>query len=154
MIQLERMGQRDFYNYLEFMVPEYARSISANFNLPFEKAKVESEELLEKLFPDGLHTKDQYIYNVYDSSENKKVGVLWYKIKKEMSQAFLYHIYINEESRGKGYGSAVLEELERKAKEHEVTSLALNVFGNNERAYELYKKFGYETSSIAMKKSL
>ncbi|MCP3739322.1 GNAT family N-acetyltransferase [Rossellomorea sp. BNER] len=154
MIQLEKMSQQDFNDYLEFMIPEYAGSISANFNLPFEKAKKESAELMEKLFPEGLNTANQYVYNVYDSSEYKKVGVLWYKIKQEMSQAFLYHIYINEESRGKGYGSALLEELERKAKEHKVTSLALNVFGNNEKAYELYKKFGYEASSIAMKKSL
>ncbi len=152
MINFEKMNNQEFEKYIDFMKMEYAQDISANFSLPMDKALEESEMMVKETFSDGLLTEGQYIFNISDSNSTMNVGIIWFNVNTEINRAYLYHIYIDELHRNKGYGSKALKLLEAKVKELGMDSLALSVFGKNEGAYYLYKKLGYTTSSISMHK--
>lgn len=152
MISFEKMNNQEFEKYIDFMKEEYAQDISANFSLPMDKALEESEMMIKETFSDGLLTEGQYIFNISDSNSNRNVGIIWFSVNTEINRAFLYHIYIDELHRNKGYGTKALNLLEARVKELGMDSLALSVFGKNEGAYYLYKKLGYTTSSISMHK--
>ena len=152
MISFDKMNNQEFEKYLDFMKKEYAQDISANFSLQMDKALEESEMMVKETFSDGLLTVGQYIFNISDSNLSRNVGIIWFNVNSEINRAYLYHIYIDELHRNKGYGSKALKLLEAKVKELGMDSLALSVFGKNEGAYYLYKKLGYTTSSISMHK--
>lgn len=152
MINFEKMNNQEFEKYIDFMKMEYAQDISANFSLPMDKALEESEMMVKNTFSDGLLTEGQYIFNISDSNSTMNVGIIWFNVNTEINRAYLYHIYIDELHRNKGYGTKSLKALEAKVKELGMDSLALSVFGKNEGAYYLYKKLGYTTSSISMHK--
>lgn len=152
MIKFEKMDKQEFEKYIDFMKMEYAQDISANFSLQMDKALEESEMMIKETFSEGLFTEGQYIFNINDSNLNKNVGIIWFNVNTEINRAFLYHIYIDELHRNKGYGTKALQSLEVRVKELGMDSLALSVFGKNEGAYNLYKKLGYTTSSRSMHK--
>ncbi|MCA0988503.1 GNAT family N-acetyltransferase [Guptibacillus algicola] len=154
MITLREMTQKDFEDYLAFMIPDYSRDISTNFNVPPKKALEESQTFFEETFPDGVATKGHYLYLVHDAITESRVGLLWFNVNEETRHAYLYHIYIDEQFRGKGYGSKTLMKCEEVVREMGISSLGLSVFGNNDRAIQLYQKNGYQPSSISMKKNL
>ena len=154
MIKLEEMKDHEFRQYLDFMIPDYAKDISKNYNLSIDKALEESEIMMKELFPNGLYTEGQFLYNIYDPHLNKQIGILWFDINKEINRAYLYHIYIKEEYRRLGYATKAIEELQKRVKELGMNSIALSVFGSNENAYRLYKKMGYSSSSTSMHKLL
>ncbi len=154
MIELKELNKAEFEKYLDFLIPDYAQDISENFNLTLENAIEESKILMKNTFPQGLSTEGQYLYNVHVPALGKKIGAVWFNLKPEINQAYLFHIYIEEAYRGRGYGTNTLAKLHQLVKELGATSMGLSVFGSNDKAYQLYKKLGYKVSSIAMQKSL
>lgn len=154
MIKLSKVDELEFKRYVELMIPDHAREITRNFNLTIEQALEEAEMMINEMFKDGVASEGQYLYNViaYDSEE--KVGILWYSIIQEINAAYLYHIFIDEDHRGKGFGTKTIEVLQDNLKASGVNSIGLSVFGKNEGAYRLYKKLGYANTRISMEKVL
>ncbi|MEX3624675.1 GNAT family N-acetyltransferase [Viridibacillus arvi] len=152
MIKFEKFNNQEFEKYLDFMIPNYAKEISSNYTLSLDNAIEESEMMMKGIFSNGLSTEGQFLYNIWDTDMETKIGVLWYSVNTEINRAYLYHIYIEEAYRKKGYGTRVLEKLQIIIKELGMNSLALSVFGSNDAALNLYKKLGYTTSSISMHK--
>jgi ribosomal protein S18 acetylase RimI-like enzyme len=54
----------------------------------------------------------------------------------------------------RGHARAALAALEAAARAHRITTLALNVFGSNDGAQELYRSVGYVITSMRMQKEL
>lgn len=154
MITLLRVNEAEFKRYLDFMIPDYAQDITKNFDLTMEQALEESEMMMKDMFKDGLSTEGQFLYNIVDANSNEKVGILWYSIISEINQAYIYHIFIDESKRGKGFGSKTLEKLQEILRDSNVKSIGLSVFGSNDGAYRLYKKLGYSNTRISMEKIL
>lgn len=71
------------------------------------------------------------------------VSIVFPKFKKLKGNAYLT-IAIREAYRGRGVGSALMQKAEEYAKEKGVRRMELEVFGKNERAFDLYKKRSYE----------
>ena len=67
---------------------------------------------------------------------------------------FIYNIVVDEPLRGRGYGREAMQQAEQEAKRHGLHALALNVFGHNKLARDLYLSLGYRETSIRMKKDL
>ncbi len=151
---LLKMTEEEFDQYMSFIIPDYANDLSANYMMPLEKAMAESKDLMVTLFPNKQNSDGQFVSNIYSVEEGKTIGMLWYHIQAETNDAFIYHIYIKEESRQKGYGSYVLQDLEATLRNAGITSLGLNVFGTNPDAFRLYEKLGYQPASTFMKKSI
>ena len=151
MVNLEPIQQEDFERFLERGIREYAEDHVRNGNWPAEGALEKSKKEFEHYLPDGIHSKNQYLYSIIHDSGNK-IGVLWVQVKDQ--KAFIYDVVIDEAFRGKGYGKQALIAMDEKLKSMKVESVGLHVFGDNITAQELYKKMGFQITGIHMKKEL
>jgi len=151
MIRLESLQQDDFERFLEREIRGYAEDHVRNGNWPAEGAIERSRKEFEFHLPDGIHTRDQYLWSIVDDSRDK-IGVLWVQLKEH--KAFIFDFVIDEEFRGRGFGKQALKVMDEKLKSMGAESVALHVFGDNIIAQELYKKAGYEITGIHMKKTI
>ena len=151
MVKLEPIQQKDFEEFLEREIRGYAEDHVRNGNWPAEDALERSKREFEHYLPEGIHSKDQYLYSIIDNSSNK-IGILWVQVKDR--KAFIFDFVIDEAFRGQGYGKKSLTALEEKLKSMKVESVGLHVFGDNLIAQELYKKMGFQITDIQMKKIL
>ena len=154
MVNLIPMDPADFDVYRERGIREYAEEHVKTGNWKesesLEKARAEFDHLL----PDGLQSKNEFIYSIVDESTGQKMGILWVEIKMDETprRAFGYDFIVYEEFRGKGFGKQALMALDEILKSKDVESMGLHVFGHNANAFELYKKMGFEVTNINMRK--
>jgi ribosomal protein S18 acetylase RimI-like enzyme len=89
--------------------------------------------------------------NAYGSIELAEAGdaivgyaLYYYGFSGHQGMPLLYidDIYVKEENRGHGVGTALLKRLASLAKEHECCRLEWHVFDWNERAIDFYQKIG------------
>lgn len=151
MTKLEPIQQEDFERFLEREIRGYAEDHVRNGNWSPEGALERSKKEFEHYLPDGIHSKDQYLYSIIDENGNK-IGVLWVQVKEQ--KAFIFDFVIDEAFRGKGYGKQALAAMDEKLLSMNVESVELHVFGDNITAQELYKKAGFQISGIHMNKKL
>jgi RimJ/RimL family protein N-acetyltransferase len=151
MITLEPIQQEDFDRFLERGIREYAEDHVKNGNWPAEGALERSKKEFEHYLPDGIHSKDQYVYSIV-ANNGTKIGILWVEVKDQ--KAFIFDFMIDDAFRGKGYGKQALIAMDEKLKSMNVESVGLHVFGDNIVAQELYKKAGFQITGIHMKKIL
>jgi ribosomal protein S18 acetylase RimI-like enzyme len=151
MVSLVLMQQDDFEVFLERGIREYAKDHVRNGNWPAEGALERSKKEFESYLPDGLHSKDQYLWSLVDE-EGNKIGMLWVQVKDQ--KAFIFDFVIDEELRGKGFGKQSLTAMDETLKSMGAESVALHVFGDNITAQELYKKMGFKIVGLNMRKDL
>lgn len=77
---------------------------------------------------------------------------MWVQIKDR--KAFINDFVVDEEYRGRGFGKQALLAMETELGVMDVESVGLHVFGDNVTAQELYRKMGFETTGIYMRKKL
>ncbi|SEA02536.1 Acetyltransferase (GNAT) family protein [Thalassobacillus cyri] len=154
MLEFKSMNKLSFQDYINFLIPNYAEEIGRNFNKPSEKILEDAYEQFAQLLPDGLDTADHYLLDIHDTTKKRHVGKLWYHLKQDEQSAYIYHLWIEEPFRRKGLGYQTLKHLENELKAQGITTIGLNVFGDNKNAYHLYKKMGYHTGAIVMEKVL
>lgn len=148
MVKLEPMQQDDFDRFLEIEIRDYAKEHVRNGNWPEEGSLERSRKEFDHYLPDGLHSKDQYVWSIIDG-ENK-IGALWVQVKDR--KAFIFDFVIDETFRGKGYGKQALAAMDEKLKSLDAYSVELHVFGDNITAQELYKKMGFHITGMHMRK--
>jgi ribosomal protein S18 acetylase RimI-like enzyme len=156
MVKLQNMNKEDFDEYLMNAIIEYAKEkVKAGTWAEEESIKL-SEEAFGKIISNGLETENIYFYTVIDPDTEIKVGYLWFKVFQQLTfrEAFLFDIIIYDKYQGKGYGKATMIAFEEIAKELKLDKLSLHVFGHNHRAYELYKKLGFEVTDLNMSKQI
>jgi ribosomal protein S18 acetylase RimI-like enzyme len=147
------MTQAEFDAFLERTIPEYAADHVRAGNWTEEESLERSRKEFEDLLPRGLKTEDNFLYSLVDG--NEAVGLIWMKVKTHPSKSgFIYDVFVEERFRGKGYGKSLMLLLEEKAREMELGSLELHVFGSNHVARKLYETIGFETTNVLMKKTL
>lgn len=151
MIKLEPLQQEDFERFLERAIRDYAEDHVRNGNWSQEGAVDRSRKEFEQYLPDGIHSRDQYLYSITDENGNN-IGVLWVQVKDR--KAFIFDFIIDEAFRGKGYGKQALAAMDEKLVAMNAESVGLHVFGDNIVAQELYKKAGFQITGIHMTKKL
>jgi len=99
-------------------------------------------------------------YDYYFVLEKKGV-IVGYSMLRTFNKFEIptYGQVVWEEQRGKGYGSEILKETLKKAKEIGFKSVKLKVYSHNGTAYDLYVKHGFkeigiENNEIWMEKKL
>ncbi|WP_379129992.1 GNAT family N-acetyltransferase [Paenibacillus sp. sgz500958] len=156
MIKLVQMDDTTFQFFLNQSARDYAADkVNAGAWDP-ESALTKSQEEMTRFLPKGLHTEGAYLYSVVEVETDAQAGYIWFNVTegRQGKEAFIYDIYIFEPFQGKGYGKQCMTALDEEARQMNVKKIGLHVFGQNNRAFELYKKMGYTVTDITMSKEL
>lgn len=118
-------------------------------------AQAHAEKIFNDHLPNGLNTPGHYFYQI----KNEKLeacGYLWFGQKTQGSQKklFIYDIFVEESSRGSGYGKWMLHWLEKEAQKLMLQEISLHVLAYNHVARELYESMGFEMTNIYMSKKI
>ncbi len=154
-MRIEQMSQATYDAYLPVAIDEYAaekcRAGTWSENEALEKATEEFATLL----PEGLKTKDHYLFTFRDETGND-LGMVWVLVTEESRGrcAFIFDVKIRSEKQNQGYGKEALRLLEVMLKRMNVKKISLHVFAHNERAIHVYESLGYEKTDYHMSKSL
>jgi len=147
MVRLVPMMESEFEAYLEITVPEYAAdNVRAGYWSEVD-ALERSRKKFANLLPQGIHTKDNYLFRIQLGESGKKIGMIWMKHETPRLQGFILDFILDKAQRGKGYGKSSLLALEEFAKGMGLETLMLNVFTHNTTAMKLYKGLNYEVAS-------
>ncbi|QUQ63474.1 GNAT family N-acetyltransferase [Kutzneria sp. CA-103260] len=111
-----------------------------------------------RFLPDGLDTVGHHLLTAENES-GEAVGNAWIgpdpsQASGTASAAWLYDINVFPPYRRLGYGSAILAAAEALVAREGRTALGLNVVGDNEAAIALYRRSGYEVTSMSMRKKM
>lgn len=156
MITLVPMDEPAFQFFISQSTRDYAEDKIKAGAWDAEIAMQLSKEAMSKYLPKGLHTEGAYLYSVVEAETDIQAGYIWFNVTegRQGREAFIYDIYIFEPFQGKGYGKQALLALDEEARKMKVAKIGLHVFGQNTRAFELYKKMGYLVTDITMSKEL
>jgi ribosomal protein S18 acetylase RimI-like enzyme len=158
MVQLEPMTETQFRSYLDTAVEDYAQAHLKSGDCAPKDALRLAQEDYQELLPDGLQSKNQFLFSIHDDAPDKNeiIGMVWFAVKDGRAgrSAFIYDLGIREDLRRKGYGRKVMERVEERVREMGIGKVGLNVFGYNQAARTLYEKMGYQITGIGMIKTL
>jgi RimJ/RimL family protein N-acetyltransferase len=155
-VRLVEMKEDRFREYRERLAEGYARERVRAGVWSEDEALGRARRDVDELLPDGLGTRDHFLYEVVDPSEPEPVGLVWLALRDSVLGPYLwiYDIAVYERFRRMGYGSRTLRAVEERARELGANRVELHVFGHNRAARTLYEKAGYGTTSIVMSKPL
>jgi ribosomal protein S18 acetylase RimI-like enzyme len=131
---------------------EYAADIAASGSLPSEEARQKAESDLRAQLADRT---GQLFFRLIAGEQ--PVGWLWLAVPfpgGDPAMAWVNYVQVDEEFRGRGYGKQAMLLAEEEAAARGMTSVGLNVLGNNAVARGLYDSLGYEVTAQQMKKVL
>jgi len=153
---LELMTEEEFGVYRARSVVEYAEDKVKAGSWTEEEALELSEETYRKYLPDGIHSKEQYLYTVREEKGGANIGSVWLDVSDKPAgmRAFLYDIIIEDEYRGQGFGQATMKALDETARSLGAVTIGLHVFGHNQTALHVYQKAGYAITDYTMAKPL
>lgn len=145
MTQLVPMTETDFQTFLKDSIADYAQDHVNAGNWSAETALQNAEREFHTLLPDGLASKDSYLYMIKDEATGTNVGILWFVVCDWGGgpQAFVFDVKVFDAFQRRGYGMQAFQALEEKVKNLGLHSIALHVFGQNYPARTLYEKLGY-----------
>jgi ribosomal protein S18 acetylase RimI-like enzyme len=156
MVQLIPIEENDYQAWLKAGIEEYAaEKVKAGFWTPSEGLQRSREEF-DHLLPDGRAAPRSWIYSIVNERA-EKVGVIWYKPLSDAADnrtAYIYDLIVFEPFRRQGYAAQAMRRLEDFARQEGFVSMALNVFGHNQGAIDLYRKLGYSVTSMNMAKPI
>ena len=160
MLELKPMNQDIYNHYITYSKNNYAQEITKARGISIEEAMQITNKEYDTLLPDGLQSKNQYLYTI-ENNENENIGIMWFSSQSNHgdNELFLCDVEVNKEYRGKGYGRESMDLLESKVKEFNINTISLHVFLHNKIAYSLYNKIGYKEvkrgkAGVIMKKTL
>lgn len=156
MVRLEKMAAEDFDAYIEKLTANYAKDNVRSGRWTREEALEKSVSQINSLLPEGIETQNHVFFSIVDEGTDDAVGYIWLHVApgEGPKKAFIYDLIIFEKFRKRGYGRAALVALEEYAKEKGIASISLHVFAHNTAAFSLYRKMGYEVTSMNMTKNI
>lgn len=155
-VTLTPMTEAEYQAYLPRTIQDYAdENVRAGYWTK-EESLEKSQAVFNQLLPQGEKTPDQHLYTIRDAESGNSIGIIWINLqsKRNPPSAFIYDIAIDEDQRGKGFGTATMLAIESEARRLGAHSIALHVFGHNQTAFSLYQKVGYAITSYNMRKEL
>ena len=139
MISLCPMTQQEYDAFLQISYDSFADDLTAAQPMMTREAALkEAQSEVAELLPEGLQTKNHYLFAIRDE-KNMQVGYLWYDLLSP-GKAFVDDLLIFAPYRRKGYALQALKLLEEQLT---VPHITLHVFEGNRAARALYEKAGF-----------
>lgn len=153
-IKLVKMSEKEYMLFRSRSISDYAADKVESGAWNATEAALRSEEEFNQSLPDGIETKDAFLFTIQDQTENTSVGYVWFNLMERNGSrfAFIMDILIFEKYQGRGYGKETMAALDDEVRKLGLKQISLHVFGHNERAFRLYQKMGYEVTDIQMTK--
>lgn len=153
-LRLRPATPAEFDDWLPVHEAGYAGLIAASGAMSPEEASEKARRDTERVWPAGLDSPGQLLFRVLAGDE--PVGTLWLGVPgpDDALMAWVYDIEIDPACRGRGYGRSAMLLAEAEARARGMTSIGLNVHGQNVVARALYDSLGYEVTAQQMKKAL
>jgi ribosomal protein S18 acetylase RimI-like enzyme len=152
-LALRPLSGAEFDEWLPRQVAGYAALIAASGAMPVQAAREKAERDTARYFGGGVTTPGQHVFRIIAGQE--RVGWLWLGVpgpEPDPLMAWVFEIEIEAAFRGHGYGRAAMRLAEQEARARGMTSLGLNVHGQNMVARSLYESLGYEVTAMQMRK--
>lgn len=156
MIKFEKMSEAAYDAYLPEAIDEYAaEKVKAGTWAEVEAVERSTADYAE-LLPDGIQTKQHYLFSIIEETEQAPVGMIWFQVSEEIQgrTAFIFDFKIEDAHQGKGYGRQAIEMLEQVARRMNIKKIKLHVFAHNTRAIHLYERTGFVTTDLHMEKTV
>ncbi|MFK8908962.1 GNAT family N-acetyltransferase [Streptomyces sp. YS-3] len=155
-VTLRKMTPSEYEAATEHREAETARELGKF--MPTELARERARRGTAQFLPDGRDTAGHHLV-VAENASGEVVGNAWIgpdprQATATTDSAWLYDINVFAPFRRHGYGSAILTAAEELVAREGMTSLNLNVFGDNAAAIALYRCNGYEVPPMSMSKSV
>jgi len=131
---------------------DYAADIAASGSLPPEEARQKAGNEVRAQLAD---LASQLFFRLIAGEQ--PVGWLWLAVPVpggDPTMAWVNYVQIDEKFRGRGYGRQAMLLAQGEAAARGMTSVGLNVLGNNAVARGLYDSLGYQVTAQQMKKVL
>jgi ribosomal protein S18 acetylase RimI-like enzyme len=156
MVRLIPMREDEFRGWLENAIRDYADEKVRAGNWDPASALEQSKQTYQDLLPEGLASKNQYLFSIQDDALAQNVGMIWFALNDHgrRQSAFVCDFLIFEQFRRHGYGMQALHALEGEVRQLGLDTISLHVFGHNLPARSLYEKMGYVITNINMTKDL
>jgi ribosomal protein S18 acetylase RimI-like enzyme len=151
---LAPMPAERFPEFVDAAAASHAADNVASGRWSAQEAEALARAELERLLPNGHGTPDHYLYDIKSEPEGAALGFVWFANLARGSKrvAYLFQLLVLPQHRRRGHARAALAAVEALAAEQGLTTLALNVFGSNLAAQELYRSVGYVVTSMSMQK--
>lgn len=156
MIKLIPMQDTEFEPFMQISMRDQAEGQVQAGQWKADEADPNIHKLRAQFLPDGLNTPNHYFFTLETEDTHQKVGSLWYTVVEQGGKRMLFvmDIQVYPEHRRNGYGSQAFLQIETKALEMGISTIALHVFKHNHAARTMYEKFGYVGPDEAMIKEL
>ncbi|WP_236245490.1 GNAT family N-acetyltransferase [Streptomyces sp. CC210A] len=152
------MTQEEYDRWRAAAEDAYARTWRER-GVPEEAAEAKSRADHAALLPDGFGTEGA-VFRVAEDPDGRTVGWLWAGLRGETGDpagrlTYVWDVHVAEETRGRGYGRALMSHAEWIAREeHGTDRLGLHVFTDNTPALRLYESLGYRPAEYHFDKRL
>jgi ribosomal protein S18 acetylase RimI-like enzyme len=154
-LRLRPLTQDEFEQWLPHAEAGYARQIVESGSMPAAAAAEKARIDTTARFSSGLGSPGQVLLRLV--AGDQPVGWLWLNVPAigyDPLMAWVNVIEVDAQYRGRGYGRAAMLLAEDEARARGMTSLGLNVHGQNTVARSLYDSLGYEVMTQQMRKPL
>jgi ribosomal protein S18 acetylase RimI-like enzyme len=152
-LRMRLVTRDEFDAWLPRQLASYAELIASSGAMPAQAAREKAEQDTARYFHRGFVTPGQFVFRIM--AADVPVGWLWLGVPgpdPDPRMAWVFEIEIEPAFRGHGYGRAAMRLAEAEARSRGMTSLGLNVHGQNTVARSLYESLGYEVMAVQMKK--
>lgn len=152
-VVLVPMTEEEFAAYLPVSVEDFAQEcLRSGRTTDPERAREMGRQSVIGALPDGLATKDHFVYAVVDAASGERVGSLWLALRDRdgAKEAFIYDIRMDAARRGMGYGRATMLSCIERARELGAPNLGLHVFGHAAVPRALYTSLGFVETDVMM----
>jgi ribosomal protein S18 acetylase RimI-like enzyme len=152
-LTLRPMTRAEWDEWMPRQMAGYAQHIAASGAMSAADAWEKARSDTARAFHAGFETPGQLLYRLL--AEDEVVGWLWLAAPgpdPDKTMAWVYNIEVDPDYRGRGYGRGAMLLAEDEARARGMTSLGLNVHGQNTVARSLYDSLGYTVMSQQMKK--
>jgi GNAT superfamily N-acetyltransferase len=148
------MTEQEYDAYRELVIPDYASDLQRARGMSPEAALDFATGAFAATLDEAAAPDRSWLFRVLTEDGDAVGWLLLGPHPSRVDAAFIYDVMIDERRQGQGLGRATMLAAEDFARTAGLTRLALNVFGWNHRAENLYRSLGYAVDSTTMSKSL
>jgi ribosomal protein S18 acetylase RimI-like enzyme len=152
MLRLEPMDDASFRTFLERHIARRAeRWVQRGIWRPDRALETCRREYAEML-PQGRSTPTHHFLRAVATETGSVVGEAWYRARESGGKIdfYIHWIAIEPEFRRRGYGTYLLQLIEREARRLGADRTTLTVWTDNPGAEAMYRKLGYVVTNVTM----